>query len=189
MGSCWVHGVLRLRRHPSKGDPLCFKTGKLTVHHQPFNKMTQSIFIILIQLSCFVSTNLNIFQNLFFFHLPDYSIKHFYVSFKSYNHMYKSTAIACGVHIFGIERQPCNSDTRGKQRIMSNSLYTASSSVSGSSHVVCSIGTVIPRCAPSAQPSITVHHQPFNKVTYQYSLSSYNYSALYQLNIFKNLFL
>ena len=98
--------------------------------------------------------------------------------------MYKSTAIACGVHIFGIERQPCNSDTRGKQRIMSNSLYTASSSVSGSWHVLCSIGTVIPRCAPSAQPSITVHHQPFNKVTYQYSLSSYNYSALYQLNLF-----
>ena len=77
--------MLRLRRHPSKGDPRCFKTGKLTVHHQPFNKMTQSIFIILMQLSCIVSTNLNIFQNLFFFHLPDYSIKHFYVSFKSFN--------------------------------------------------------------------------------------------------------
>ena len=59
--------MLRLRHHPSKGDPRCFKTGKLTVHHQPFNKTTQSIFIILIQLSCFVSTNLNIFQNLFFF--------------------------------------------------------------------------------------------------------------------------
>ena len=162
--------MLRLRHHPSKGDPRCFKTGKLTVHHQPFNKMTQSIFIILIQLSCFISTNLNIFQNLFFFHLPDYSIKYFYVSFKSYNHMYKSTAIACGVHIFGIERQPCNSDTRGKQRIMSNSLYTASSSVSGS--------------APLARSSLGVLRLHSHPSQYQYSLSSYNYSALYQLNIF-----
>ena len=132
MGSCWVHAVLRLRHHPSKGDPRCFKTGKLTVHHQPFNKMTQSIFIILIQLSCFVSTNLNIFQNLFFFICRTIPSKNFTSHSNHIIHMYMSTAIACGVHIFGIERQPCNSDTRGKQRIMSNSLYTASSSVSGS---------------------------------------------------------
>ena len=39
-------------------------------------------------------------------------------------------------------------------------------------------------CAPSACSSITVHHQPFNKITYQYSLSSNNFTALYQLNIF-----
>ena len=39
-------------------------------------------------------------------------------------------------------------------------------------------------CASSAPSSITVHHQPFNKITYQYSLSSNNFTALYQLNIF-----
>ena len=60
-----------------------------------------------------------------------------------------------------------------------NSLINAASSVSGSLHVVCSICTVIPLCAPSATSSITVHHQPFNKITYQYSLSSYNFTALY----------
>ena len=116
-------------------------------------------------------------------HLPDYSIKHYYISFKSY------VPVCCncmwGTYLH--RRQPCNSDIREKQRIKSNSLYTASSSVSGSWHVVCSIGTVIPGCSLSARPSITVHHQPFNKATYQYSLSSYNYSALYQLNIFKKL--
>ena len=97
--------------------------------------------------------------------------------------MYMSIAIACGVHIC-IERQPYNSDTRENKRIKSYSLTTAASSVSGSLHVVCSICTVIPRCALSACSLITVCHQPFNKITYQYSLSSYNFTALYQLNIF-----
>ena len=66
--------------------------------------------------------------------------------------------------------------------------YHSASSVSGSLHVVCSICNVIPQCAPSACSSNNIHHQPFNKITYQYSLSSYNSTALYQLNIFQNLF-
>ena len=52
---------------------------------------------------------------------------------------------------------------------------------------VCSICTIILGCAPHAASSITVDRQPFNIITYKYSLSSYNFLALYQLNVFKNL--
>ena len=52
---------------------------------------------------------------------------------------------------------------------------------------VCSSCTIILGCAPHAASSITVDNQPFNIITYKYSLSSYNFLALYQLNVFKNL--
>ena len=50
--------------------------------------------------------------------------------------------------------------------------------------VVRSICIVIPCCARHAASSIAGDYQPFNIITYWYSLSSYNFPALYQLNIF-----
>ena len=47
---------------------------------------------------------------------------------------------------------------------------------------MCSICTVIPRCAPSATSSITVHHQPFNKITH---LSIFNFLLYINYIFFK----
>ena len=71
-------------------------------------------------------------------------------------------AIAYGDYI-----QPYNTDTRENKRIKSKLTYHCSFilQVDPSLHVVCSICTVIPQCAPSATSSITVHHQPFNEIT------------------------
>ena len=50
--------------------------------------------------------------------------------------------------------------------------------------VVRSICILIPCCARHAASSIAGDYQPLNIITYWYSLSPYNFPALYQLNIF-----
>jgi len=47
--------------------------------------------------------------------------------------------------------------------------------------VVRSICILLPWCAPYAAASIAVDYQPFKIITHKYSLSSYNFPALYQL--------
>ena len=142
----------------------------MLIHYSPPSAFLQNYILINIH---YPHTIFLLFINYIFFKIYFFICwtipKNIFTSNSESNHiiyMYMSIAIACGVEIC-IERQPYKSDTReNRWRIKSKLTYHCSFIHQWSSHGVCSICNVIPLCTLSVTLSITVHHQPFNKIIY-----------------------
>ena len=80
---------------------------------------------------------------------------------------------------YSILIKPCTTKYEGNSQLTRHSSFIRQWIL-----VVRSICIVIPCCARHAASSIAGDYQPLNIITYWYSLSSYNFPALYHLNIF-----